>query len=749
MEDESHPCIRLEKKDLCMFLARLMEESPKCHAPSDQFNKTGIVICESDKVHKIVAMSFSTSGLHAVQQIIRCLPSSLRNSTVYLSRKPCTTCTTFLIQGSVSSVYYWPVAPEKKGGDLVVKEDIQQADHMFLRSHISSSVLLPITSFETVKMIGKKILSRRQLNRNSKFLDYQPEKFDYSLFNIHNCEDTCVKRMENALRCYQFLLECSQLEEKPEEDVHRHALQLCYFLAARSDDPNRGVGCVLYSQDGYFFGAGYNGYPIGILYANLPLAGRKQQKAGFAKREVVVHAEANVLLYRSKPEIEESDVLYCTKPPCHDCQNLLKNVKVKTIHCVKESFKQHDETHLGDLKKNFDYHEWEQCETQLTAVPSDSKDNGGAEGRNDEGPPVPHLKKEDLCIFLALHMENSPSESQKSHCKTGIVVCEASKPKRIVALGCSTEELHAVPTVLLRFPNALKGCEVYMSRMPCNNCAKLLVQAQVSQVYYWPNFEMEMAEKPRHDLIKHQMANAIFTESYVVAAVCVPTIDNQRKMQILNSNQRASSDDDLIQITSVFDEQIDAGAFKYFNLEHLKDNQLKQYKENLTTAKDCFKTLASCKDEEIIILEEKESAVKNNPKYTHALQLCDFLASRSDHNNGVGTVIYKEDNIVALGYSGYPKGAMNSLFCKKADVDFDQHAIVCAEANAIIMSSERDLCNAELITTRKPCHDCLKLIRAKNIAKVIWPLRDRNQSRGLTEGPSEGPSAAAADGEPA
>lgn len=63
-------------------------------------------------------------------------------------------------------------------------------------------------------------------------------------------------------------------------------------------------------------------------------------------------------------------------------------------------------------------------------------------------------------------------------CKTGIVVCEASKPKRIIALGCSTEELHAVPKVLLRFPNALKGCEVYMSRMPCNYCAKLLVQGQ-------------------------------------------------------------------------------------------------------------------------------------------------------------------------------------------------------------------------------------------------------------------------------
>ncbi|XP_075344734.1 cytidine and dCMP deaminase domain-containing protein 1-like [Mycteria americana] len=127
MEDGSDPRIRLEKKDLCMFLARLMEESPECHAPSDQFNKTGIVICESDKVHKIVAMSFSKSGLHAVQQIIRYLPSSLRDCTVYLSRKPCTMCTTFLIQGSVSSVYYWPVAPEKKGEDSVKSYKEQHA----------------------------------------------------------------------------------------------------------------------------------------------------------------------------------------------------------------------------------------------------------------------------------------------------------------------------------------------------------------------------------------------------------------------------------------------------------------------------------------------------------------------------------------------------------------------------------------------------------------------------------------------
>lgn len=147
-------------------------------------------------------------------------------------------------------------------------------------------------------------------------------------------------------------------------------------------------------------------------------------------------------------------------------------------------------------------------------------------------------------------------------------------------------------------------------------------------MYYWPNFEIEMAENnPERDLVKH--ANAIFKESYVVAAVYVPTIDNQRKIQILNSNKGASSDGDLIQIKSVFDDNIGVEVLKHFNLEHLKENERKKYEENLTTAKDCFKSLANCKDEEIIILEEKESTVKNNPKYTHALQICNLLASRS------------------------------------------------------------------------------------------------------------------------
>lgn len=145
-----------------------------------------------------------------------------------------------------------------------------------------------------------------------------------------------------------------------------------------------------------------------------------------------------------------------------------------------------------------------------------------------------------------------------------------------------------------------------------------LYSAQVSQVYYWPNIETNMAEKDKRDHV-----DAIFTESYVVAATYVPTIDDVRKMQILDSNRRAPSDAGKIESV------LDKATLQRFNLGHLKEKELEEYKNTLSTAEDCFKHLASCKDEEIIILEDKESTVKKNCEYTHALQLCDLLASRS------------------------------------------------------------------------------------------------------------------------
>nr|XP_048685898.1 uncharacterized protein LOC125626659 isoform X4 [Caretta caretta] len=760
------------KKDMCMFLALHMEKSPMCVNPSEKFNKTGIVVCESDKIHKVVAMSCSRENLHAVQHVMLNVPC-LSNCTVYLSRKPCSICTTFLIQGSVSSVYYWPMSPEIKGEDSAVQEDLKQVDQMFLRSNISSSVFLPITDSDTVFKISSRIKIYKCTECSSHYAEAVPKDMEKnsSLLNMQGHIRICAEQMKIALCCLDSLLHCPHGEfEKKEkievEKMHTHALQLCYLLAARSDDPDRGVGCILYNQNGYFFGAGYNGYPIGAIFANLPCAGRNIKKeSGTAKGPVLIHAEANALLFRSRKKIEENDVLYCTKPPCSECQNYIQFVGIKKIVSVQESTQsssnQQDST--GSLKSNFEYYQWKPQYAECSASPfskqtenSEKRDGEETERKNDKGPPPRLPNKEDLCIFLALHMENSPNcqepsckyvrnkQKETKFFKTGIVICEANKPKRIITMDCSTEDLHAVPKALLRFPNALRGCEVYLSRMPCISCAKLLIQAQVSQVYYWPNLEIQTTEVNLKNIeMEAEHVDNIFRESYITAAVYIPILDVETvKQRIFPRTGSPPDTKNTTPITSVYDHKRSPKLLEILNLAHITKDKVFQesYRDDIVKAIQSFQTLAGGIDTEIKEnnFQEDKHAIQREPKYIHALQLCNLLAARNDSpNTGVGTLIYRKEDIVAVGYNGFPKGTVNSLFSQKDDGSCDQHAIICAEANAIILRTEDDLSDTELITTCEPCSVCENLIKAMKIKKIIWPNRDEKQPEGATKDPTE------------
>nr|XP_006114447.1 uncharacterized protein LOC102453956 isoform X2 [Pelodiscus sinensis] len=763
------------KKDMCMFLALHMENSPMCASPSEKFNKTGIVVCESDKIHKVVAMSCSRENLHAVQHVILNVPHSLSNCIVYLSRKPCSTCTTFLIQGSVSAIYYWPISPELKGEDLAVEEDLKQVDQMFLRSQISSSVFLPITDFDTVSTISHRTKRHKCTKCSSHYAEAVPKDMlkICSLLNMQGHTSICVEQMKNALCCLDCLLHCphGEFEKKENDDVekmHTHALQLCYLLAARSDDPDRGVGCTLYNQNGYFFGAGYNGYPLGAIYANLPCGGRhNKKKLGTEKGPVLIHAEANALLFRFRKKPEENDILYSSKPPCPECQNYIQYVGIKKIISVQEASKSSSsqQDSRDSLKNNFEYNQWKPQEAEYTAsILSEDSENleestgEDAERKNDKGPPARLPNKEDLCIFLALHMENSPT-CQEPSCKyvgkkeeantfkfskTGIVICEANKPKRIITMDCSTKDLHAVPKALLRFPNALRGCEVYLSRMPCISCAKLLIQAQVAQVYYWPNLEIQIREVNLTKIEKEaELVDNIFRESYITAAIYIPILDVETvKKRIFPRTGSPPNDKGTTPITSIYDHMLSPKLLEILNLTHIKKDKLhqKSHKDDVAKAMQSFRMLAGGTDTKIMEnnFQDDIHSIQRELKYTHALQLCNLLAARNDSPNiGVGTLIYGKEDIVAVGYNGFPKGTVNSLFAQKDDCSCDQHAIICAEANAIILRTENDLSGTELITTSEPCGICENLIKALKIKKIIWPNRDKKQPEGATKDPTE------------
>jgi len=112
-----------------------------------------------------------------------------------------------------------------------------------------------------------------------------------------------------------------------------------------------------------------------------------------------------------------------------------------------------------------------------------------------------------------------------------------------------------------------------------------------------------------------------------------------------------------------------------------------------------------------------------------------------------GAVIVKNDEIIATGYNGAPRGEPNCLdmrecYCDIADKPVDETAAthrakyglcvaVHAEQNAIISAARRDMTGAALYLniydSNKepiPCNICNRMIKNAGIIRVVTPKED-------------------------
>lgn len=60
------------------------------------------------------------------------------------------------------------------------------------------------------------------------------------------------------------------------------------------------------------------------------------------------------------------------------------------------------------------------------------------------------------------------------------------KNMKIVGLHCSSTDLHAGQIALIKHGSRLKNCDLYFSRKPCSTCLKMIVNAGVNRISYWP-----------------------------------------------------------------------------------------------------------------------------------------------------------------------------------------------------------------------------------------------------------------------
>lgn len=97
-----------------------------------------------------------------------------------------------------------------------------------------------------------------------------------------------------------------------------------------------------------------------------------------------------------------------------------------------------------------------------------------------------------------------------------------------------------------------------------------------------------------------------------------------------------------------------------------------------------------------------------------------------------GAVIVKNDEIIATGYNGAPRGEPNCCdtgICARREYSHGEGYLVCpavhAEQNAIISASRNDMIGSTLYLAcidtpnPKPCEICRRMIKNSGITRVV------------------------------
>ena len=109
---------------------------------------------------------------------------------------------------------------------------------------------------------------------------------------------------------------------------------------------------------------------------------------------------------------------------------------------------------------------------------------------------------------------------------------------------------------------------------------------------------------------------------------------------------------------------------------------------------------------------------------TYFMGIAKLSSKRSkDPSTQVGAcIVTPENEIVGIGYNGFPKGISDDVFPWSSEGAFHETKypyVVHAEANAIL-NATRDVKGCRMYVTLFPCHECAKLIIQSGIKEIIY-----------------------------
>ncbi|XP_051283359.1 cytidine and dCMP deaminase domain-containing protein 1 [Dicentrarchus labrax] len=147
----------------------------------------------------------------------------------------------------------------------------------------------------------------------------------------------------------------------------------------------------------------------------------------------------------------------------------------------------------------------------------------------------PRLSKVNLFTLLSLWMElfppEQPEEDDPSQVRgIGLVVVRDSK---VVGLHCSGPELHAGQAAIIQHGASLADCHLYFSRRPCAACLKMIINAGVSQISFWPGDpEVSMLSSTSTNHSNSRSPPDCITEEAALDAVAIEKLKSNSRPHI-------------------------------------------------------------------------------------------------------------------------------------------------------------------------------------------------------------------------
>lgn len=301
----------------------------------------------------------------------------------------------------------------------------------------------------------------------------------------------------------------------------------------------------------------------------------------------------------------------------------------------------------------------------------------------------------------------------------------------LLAVDHSCNGVHGLAGLLVKLHDRVKGCSAFLSRKPCVYCAKLLVQAGVSAVSY-PPVEPEY----RHTTKEDERVRVLFDAGPITRSVYFPQV----KTELLMSDQELVAKGILLNDIQEFRRLVSERFWNEESSRRMTGSSIQQtFNDFQNLAKWFAQIYLPLKHSKLKLSAQSEGTGVSFPERAtrafdpehnfheeqiakHMLGLAMMTIQRTvEPKTGVGCAIMKNNDILAVGWNGFPSEVIEEDFHNLSDQERDKKYpfFVHAEQNALLMRNTTDVTGGIIFVTKIPCHECTPLVKVAGIETVV------------------------------